>query len=332
MSKIFLSHSSKDVKIAEAFKEYLFKIGVETDTDLYFTSNNDTGIVLGDDVLADIHKKLTNAEIVILLLSKNYYSSAYCMNEMGATWILNKTVIPFILPELENQPMLGVIGKNKQYGVINKSTLNTFYDNHIKDIFTRRIRPTNEIEEARDAFISFVTKPITKHEINVNSSVNTSMLKAESKTEKVVQYTDKKQIVDTVNLIDDLIVSGFTNTEKLFVKYIIDTQRFKFMCGWQEDKEIEYIKAWEEVNGLLKDDSNDYYKGPLSGKYSKVLRKFETRKLIEISAETASNNPKEYQLKEEIFYNISHLNSTSLEELDNVFQQALSEAKDSLPF
>lgn len=331
MNKIFLSHSSKDAKIAEAFKTYLFNIGVDIDNDLYFTSNNDTGIALGNDVLTDIHNELTNAKIVILLLSKNYYSSAYCMNEMGATWILNKAFIPFILPEIENQTMVGVIGNNKQYGVINKSVLNTFYDKHIKDIFTKRNRPTNEIENARDIFISIATQPTTKHEINANNSIMTSVLKPKPDA-KVVQYIDKKKIEDTTNPIDELIVKGFTNIEKLFIKYIIDTERVKFMCGWQENNEIEKIKVWEELTGLLKDTSSDYYKGPLSNKYSNVLQKFEIRKLIEVSAVTSSNNPKEYKLKEGIFDNITNLNSTSLEELNMVLQQTLSETEDGLPF
>ena len=330
MNKIFLSHSSKDAHIAEAFKNYLFNIGVDIDKDLHFTSNNDTGIPLGNDVLNDIQNELINAKIVILLLSQNYYKSSYCMNEMGAIWIQRKPFIPFVLPDIENKEMVGVISNNKQYGVISKEVLNTFYDKNIKDVFTTRTRPTNEIEKARDTFIKNATLPIKKEEstIVLSNKIDIQIIQPSVVTQENTRLEEQL----STNSIDLLMEKGFSDVEKLFVKYIIDTDRVKFMSGWQENGEIEKIRIWEELTGLNEDNLLNYYTGPLSRKYSSVLQKFEIRKLIEVSAVTSGNNPKEYKLKENVLVQITKLNSDSLEELDRLLKYLLIEKADDIPF
>lgn len=330
MNKIFLSHSSKDTLIAEAFKNYLFNIGVDIDKDLYFTSNNDTGIPLGNDVLNDIQYELINAKIVILLLSQNYYKSPYCMNEMGAIWIQKKPFIPFVLPDIENKAMVGVISNNKQYGVISKEVLNTFYDKYIKEVFTTRIRPTNEIEKARDAFINIATNPLlqmSKSEFTFSDKPISPPIKADIVSEPTIGF-----VPSSTNSIDTLVESGFSDAEKLFVKYIIDTERVKFMCGWQENNEIEKIKVWEELTGLHSSNSFNYFTGPLSEKYSNVLQKFEIRKLIEVSATTSGGNPKEYKLREGVYEQISTIDINSRQILNELVNRILDERADDIPF
>ncbi|MBS5801142.1 MAG: toll/interleukin-1 receptor domain-containing protein [Clostridiales bacterium] len=322
MKKIFLSHSSKDSEVANAFKEYLFSVGVDIDRDLYFTSDRDTGIPLGYQVLQDIHINLRQAEIVILMLSENYYKSAYCMNEMGATWILEKQVIPFILPVLKDKTKVGVIGDNAQYGVIDKQVLNTFYDTFLKGLYISRERPTNAVEAARDKFLQIVNEDSEK---NDKILMNEEVIK-ELKTEKIKET--KKLIVKVVgNSLNDLIINKFSEQENLLIKYLIDLDKVKLMCGWQEQQEVDKIIVWQEINELNR---------KLSSGYRDVLSKFEIRGLLEVSQTTGGGNPKEYQLKKKVIEQIDTLLEEAQNKLNQVIQDnlknSMEEEYENLPF
>ena len=72
----------------------------------------------GEDIYDTLATKFLEYDIyVILLLSKNYYDSVACLNEMGATWVLkakySTIVCPgFTVPEIKgavNPRMMAVV-------------------------------------------------------------------------------------------------------------------------------------------------------------------------------------------------------------------------------
>ena len=110
MKKIFISHRSTDAKIVNIFKEFLILIGVPREN--IFSSSSP-----GNDVKQDITDEVRNALhyscINILLLSRDYYESAYCLNEMGIAWFLKDVpLIPIALPEINENTMIGFLGSN----------------------------------------------------------------------------------------------------------------------------------------------------------------------------------------------------------------------------
>lgn len=101
-AKIFISHSSKDILIVESFVEKILRLSLNISPEhIFCTSIEGLGIMTGDDFRDKIKNEITNAEVVILILSLSYKESEICLNEMGAAWVLNKKVIPIILPPLE---------------------------------------------------------------------------------------------------------------------------------------------------------------------------------------------------------------------------------------
>lgn len=70
-------------------------------------------------IKADIYEYLrglldSEQVIPIFMLSDNYYSSAACLNEMGAVWVKQKDYFTFLLPDFEFSKIKGAINPNKR--------------------------------------------------------------------------------------------------------------------------------------------------------------------------------------------------------------------------
>ncbi|HAH63828.1 MAG TPA: hypothetical protein DCL73_17210 [Treponema sp.] len=107
---IFISHSSRDENIASKLVDALIEMGIDKDI-LFYSSRPETGIEVGNQLEKKLYENLRSSEVVIFVLTDNFYRSPICMNEMGAAWILNKEVVPILLGGLTPDGMQGVIDK-----------------------------------------------------------------------------------------------------------------------------------------------------------------------------------------------------------------------------
>lgn len=109
--KIFISHRSVDVTVANIIKELLIGIGVKNES-IFCSSipGYDVKYVIGEDV----YNAISQSQIDIIIYSADYYESAYCRNEEGIIWYKNKKdkgckIIPIALPEINKDNLLGFI-------------------------------------------------------------------------------------------------------------------------------------------------------------------------------------------------------------------------------
>ncbi len=112
--KVFISHSSKDAKYAEMLKDFLVRTGVPNES--IFCSSL-PGNQTKTNFPKEVHQSIKESIITIILLSENYYNSAYCLNEEGIAWYLYLTegITPIVigLPSINRDHMRGFI--NKEY-------------------------------------------------------------------------------------------------------------------------------------------------------------------------------------------------------------------------
>lgn len=101
--KIFISHSSKDKIIVDAFVENILISGCElSEKNIFCTSIEGLGISNGNDFRQHILKELHGSDYSFLLISNNYKKSDICLNEMGASWaIKDLKVKPFLFPNVD---------------------------------------------------------------------------------------------------------------------------------------------------------------------------------------------------------------------------------------
>ena len=107
---IFISHRKIDSVVADMIKDFLVNTGIPIDK-IFCSSlpGNDVAEKIAPEVKANLKK----ATINILILSKDYYNSAYCLNEAGIAWYLDEAVvIPFGLPEIDEKKMIGFVGSD----------------------------------------------------------------------------------------------------------------------------------------------------------------------------------------------------------------------------
>ncbi|HRE96937.1 MAG TPA: toll/interleukin-1 receptor domain-containing protein, partial [Flavobacteriales bacterium] len=114
-NKIFISHSSKDIKIVEAFVKHILRLGLDISANRIFcTSMEGHGVKSGEYIPDRLKAEINKSCIAFLLISKNYKKSEVCLNEVGAAWVsLEKTnVIPILLPDVDFKE-LGFLDLNR---------------------------------------------------------------------------------------------------------------------------------------------------------------------------------------------------------------------------
>lgn len=106
---LFISHSSDNEDIATALVEMLRTIGF-TNKNLFCSSVPGFDIKEGEDIYDCLRNKFEQHDVfVIFLLSKQYYGSPACLNEMGAAWALRTQYSTFVLPGFEIPNIKGAI-------------------------------------------------------------------------------------------------------------------------------------------------------------------------------------------------------------------------------
>lgn len=108
--KIFISHAEKDKDIIKNFVALFSKFGLTKDH-VFCSSVEGYNIPIGSgDIYEYLLKEYTGNELLVLMfLSKNYYESSACLNEMGAAWIRKDKYQSILMPNFDFPDMKGTI-------------------------------------------------------------------------------------------------------------------------------------------------------------------------------------------------------------------------------
>lgn len=157
--KLFISHSSKDADYVEAFVGLLEILGLR-DEDIICSSVPPYCIPIDNKVYEWLVNEFHNSDLhVIYAFSKNYYSSAASLNEMGAAWAMKHKWTGVLLPGFQFNQLDGCIDKTQISIKLDDSDNRTlkyrlaeFKDELIKEF---ELRPMSEAtwERHRDKFL-----------------------------------------------------------------------------------------------------------------------------------------------------------------------------------
>ena len=107
--KIFISHSAIDAEIGEKFLEFLISLGYNK-KNIFYSSKYHNGVEIGKNFPNVVRDNFIDADIIVLLLTENFYNSCYCVCEEGAAWISqDKEIVPVLLGDLTFGDMKGFI-------------------------------------------------------------------------------------------------------------------------------------------------------------------------------------------------------------------------------
>lgn len=93
MSRIFLSHSSKDLRAAMALKQWLTDQEPPLANEIFLDTDPTQGIRAGERWKEALRRASTRCEAVVCLLSKNWESSRECFVEYRVAETLNKQIL-----------------------------------------------------------------------------------------------------------------------------------------------------------------------------------------------------------------------------------------------
>ena len=108
--KIFISHKSEDKPFVDALVN-LLRLYIGSDAERIFCSSvPNYKIGLGKEIYHEIKTQFEDYEIFMIIIhSPRYYQSSICLNEMGASWILNNECCSFLTTDCDFDKLKGVI-------------------------------------------------------------------------------------------------------------------------------------------------------------------------------------------------------------------------------
>lgn len=129
--QLFISHSSNDKKLVEAFVEKILRLGIGIPADNIFCTSIETmGIKNGDDMRSHIRQNILGCDLALLMISGSYIKSSICLNEMGAIWgmpIPNVNV--FVCHDCKLPDSIGWLYEVKKADMLfSKDALDRFYE------------------------------------------------------------------------------------------------------------------------------------------------------------------------------------------------------------
>ena len=99
-SKILLSHSSSDTKYGDALRKLIIALDIKNEQ-LIYSSHPINKNQIGDNIFDYLKENIQKDIFVIYLWSNEYLKSAACLNEMGATWIVESDYINIYTPDFD---------------------------------------------------------------------------------------------------------------------------------------------------------------------------------------------------------------------------------------
>ena len=152
MPRIFVSHAAKDEALVEEFVE-LLQVGINVHPDDVFCSSlPGMNIPTGRAFIDHIKSQVRDPEIVLLVISKEFLKSQFCLNEVGASWALSLPLYPLLVPPLDYGDVRGVLAGVQAAKIDDKEKLNDLRDDLIEKLRLTPLR-TSQWERKRDKFL-----------------------------------------------------------------------------------------------------------------------------------------------------------------------------------
>lgn len=156
-TSLFISHAASDKPLAKTFVDLVESgIGVPP-REIFCSSLKGQGIKPGADFKSSIREHLGDAACVIALLTPNYYTSAFCMCELGGVWLQAKSFIPVLVPPLGTGDLKAVLVGLQILKIAESADLDELRDELAQRLAFKPL-PTPRWNERRDIFLKGLSK------------------------------------------------------------------------------------------------------------------------------------------------------------------------------
>lgn len=123
MRDIFVSHAVADQHLAEMVVNLLVDaIGVPPKS-IFCSSLPGYGVPLTYDFNVDMRDQIQEPKLVILLMTPSYMDSAFCLMEVGATWVKSLKPLPIVVPPVTFSDVTRTVGLRQGLEITNANML-----------------------------------------------------------------------------------------------------------------------------------------------------------------------------------------------------------------
>lgn len=244
MKQIFISHRSIDKKFADILESFLVKCGIASDS--IFCSSL-PGNDIKQNISGEIKEALKESIIDIIILSNDYYESAYCQNEIGIIWFKDDTKkIVICLPEINEHTMQGFLNNDYKIRRMNsKEDIDTICDT-VKPIFSGFLQSTAKLN-------SYITQLINEY-AGIVAERKHPIQKANNSTNEI-----ESKILANAYSVDELIMIKYvfeTDTNIIYDDFLLIN---KWLSKYGISREInEDVTTCMLDEGILLTVKNDF--------------------------------------------------------------------------
>lgn len=268
---VFISHSSKNKEIAEQLCVFLTRLGVNENR-VFCSSIIGQGINNGEKLNEAIAMALQKSKLLIYLLSHDFISSSYCMEELGVGWHLqqinNATCFYFVLPDIELSDLHGFVNskidKFSFLGREHQGDLGLFAENICSELHLKELRHSTQ-SNLENSFLSAIQSELDKLIDQKRERIEAEEERNSQIDNLRQEISERDQRIETQrSIIEDN--SKRNEKEKLRNELMLIERRFVYL-GWS--------------GGIRKDIYNALSKGFW---FDMVNRYIELQELLEIGA------------------------------------------------
>lgn len=214
--KIFISHAAADTEIGEKFLDFLITLGYNKKK-IFYSSKYHNGVEIGKNFPNVVRDNFIEADIIVLLLTENFYNSYYCVCEEGAAWISqDKEIVPVLLGNLNFNDMRGFIDSStKSFSPKHSETEELF------SFFAKRVNNSFNQIEAKKQYYDFLETSVgvskNKDIATLNKKEIEILTEIRQSTNAYAIYSDLMNIVQ-INCNNKKLCDGLDTLEKLEYK------------------------------------------------------------------------------------------------------------------
>ena len=255
--RLFISHAVEDTAVAQEFVKLLENGMNIPKSEIFFSSNPEQGISPGLDFVESIRMALGKCEAYIGLITPSFFSSDFCMCELGAIWGASKPFYPILIPPMDYDQQIGVLVNKQAVRGNDRADLDVFYDSVCQHILGSRNSSTSQWNKARDEFISSLSayyRKLTEEKIedikflnnyifNIANSLNQCIAPKSSKRNKEAYFVVFD--IDKMSQVNKLIQPhNGDRILQLLADYIKRNRQGRYILGGRCGDDTFYTLFW----------------------------------------------------------------------------------------
>src|SRR4051794_12504579 len=110
MPRLFVSHATADKPLVDTFVDTVVKLGCGVSAEsIFYSSGGDTGVPSGVDLNTYVRDEVSEADLVLAIITPVFQTRPFCVAELGAAWSRAGQLFPVALPGMARGELDGVM-------------------------------------------------------------------------------------------------------------------------------------------------------------------------------------------------------------------------------